>query len=656
MDKTTPKTPLLDKASTPDALRRLPESSMPALAQELRAETIAAVARTGGHLGAGLGVVELSVALHFVFDTPHDRLIWDVGHQAYPHKILTGRRDRIRTLRQPGGLSGFTRRSESEYDPFGAAHSSTSISAALGMAVARDLSADDNHVIAVIGDGAMSAGMAYEAMNNAGAMNSRLLVILNDNDMSIAPAVGALSSYLSQLISSRPFHSMRELAKQVASRFPSEIEKTAKRAEEMARGLVGSSTIFSQLGFFYIGPVDGHDLGQLIPILRNLKDSPHRGPVLLHVVTEKGRGHPFGKESGEKYHAVPSFDVITGAQKKSASNTPSYTNVFADALIREAEADPAIVAITAAMPSGTGLGRFAERFPDRSFDVGIAEAHGVTFAAGLAAEGVKPFAAIYSTFLQRGFDQVVHDVCLQNLPVRFAIDRAGLVGADGATHAGAYDIAYLACLPGMVVMAPSDEAELDAMVATAAAYDEGPIAFRYPRGNGVGCPVPEKAPILEIGRGRIIREGERLAILSLGTRLADCLLAADQLRLHGVAPTVADARFAKPLDSELLENLVRQHDALILIEEGSSGGFAAHVMQHLANRGMLDGSLGLRVLTLPDRLIDHNSQTAQLAEAGLDAAAVLRAAGELLGQDFAAMLATDGQSSQVPVGAGPSQG
>jgi len=629
------KTPLLDKAATPDLLKALPESKMKALADELRAETIDAVSRTGGHLGAGLGVVELTVALHYVFNTPKDKVIWDVGHQAYPHKILTGRRDRIRSLRQPGGLSGFTKRDESEYDPFGAAHSSTSISAGLGMAVARDLKGERNNVIAVIGDGAMSAGMAYEAMNNAGAMNSNMIVVLNDNDMSIAPAVGALSSYLGQLISSRPFHSIRELAKQVASRFPAEIERTAKRAEEMARGLVGGSTIFSQLGFFYIGPVDGHDLDQLLPILKNLRDGAHRGPVLLHVVTEKGRGHPFGKENGEKYHAVPSFDVITGTQKKPVSNAVSYTNAFADQLIKEAEKDDAIVAVTAAMPSGTGINKFAERFPNRSFDVGIAEQHGVTFAAGLAAEGMKPFCAIYSTFLQRGFDQVVHDVALQKLPVRFAIDRAGLVGADGATHVGAYDLAYLGILPGMIIMAPSDEAELAGAVATAAAIDDAPSAFRYPRGEGVGVPIPEALEPWAIGKGRIIRLGERLAVLSLGTRLQDAMLAADQLAETGAKITVADARFAKPIDSDLIDRLMRDHDAMIIVEEGSIGGFASHVLQHLHNTGVLDqGQKTLRVLTLPDRMIDHNSQSMQLAEAGIDAAAIADQASRILGVDL----------------------
>jgi 1-deoxy-D-xylulose-5-phosphate synthase len=627
------KTPNLDNAPTPELLRMMPESQMQAVADELRSETIDVVSRTGGHLGAGLGVVELTVALHYVFNTPADRIIWDVGHQTYPHKILTGRRDRIRSLRQEGGLSGFTRRDESEYDPFGAAHSSTSISAGLGMAVGRDLKGEDNNVVAVIGDGAMSAGMAYEAMNNAGGMNSRMIVILNDNDMSIAPAVGALSSYLGQLISSRPFHSIRELAKQVASRFPAEIERTAKRAEEMARGIVGGSTIFSQLGFFYIGPVDGHDLSQLLPILKNLRDSSRAGPVLLHVVTEKGRGHPFGKESGEKYHAVPQFDVITGEEKKPASNAVSYTSAFAAQLIREAEQDDKIVAVTAAMPSGTGISKFAERFPERSFDVGIAEQHGVTFAAGLATEGFKPFCAIYSTFLQRGYDQLVHDVALQRLPVRFAIDRAGVVGADGATHVGAYDLTYLCCLPGMVVMAPSDEAELSVAVATAAKIDDTPSAFRYPRGEGQGVAIPDSITPYEIGKGRIIRKGERLAILSLGTRLKDALHSADMLVRLGVAITVADARFAKPIDTDLIRQLLRGHDSLIIVEEGSIGGFASHVMQFIHNDGLVDCGKAIRILTLPDRMIDHNSQEKQLAEAGLDAAAIIATAAPLLGLD-----------------------
>ncbi len=629
------KTPLLDKAATPDLLRRLPESDMPKLADELRAETIGAVARTGGHLGAGLGVVELTVALHYVFNTPKDKIIWDVGHQAYPHKILTGRRGEIRTLRQAGGLSGFTKRDESPYDPFGAAHSSTSISAGLGMAVAGDLQGEDSRVVAVIGDGAMSAGMAYEAMNNAGALGSRLIVILNDNDMSIAPAVGAMSSYLSQLISSQPFHSIRALAKQVTSHFPAEIERGAKRAEDMARGIMGGGNIFSQLGFFYVGPVDGHDLSQLLPILKNLRDGKHQKPILLHAVTEKGRGHPFAQDSGEKYHAVPKFDVITGDQRKTISNAPTYTGVFAQQLIAQAEKHDDIVAITAAMPSGTGLDKFAERFPDRCFDTGIAEQHSVTFAAGLAAMGMKPFCAIYSTFLQRGFDQVVHDVALQRLPVRFAIDRAGLVGADGATHVGAYDLAYLGILPGFVIMAPSDEAELARAVATAVVIDDCPSAFRYPRGEGVGAALADNPQPFEIGKGRIIRGGDGLAILSLGTRLGDALAAADMLADRGAKITIADARFAKPIDTELIEKIIKNHHSIIIVEEGSIGGFAAHVMQHLHNGGWLDSGKAVRIMTLPDRMIDHDSQEGQLAAAGLDRYGIAIKAAELLGLDTA---------------------
>lgn len=617
-------TPLLDKIHVPADMKALSRGELKQLANELRDETISAVSRTGGHLGAGLGVIELTVALHYIFDTPKDKLIWDVGHQAYPHKILTARRDRIRTLRQPGGLSGFTKRDESVYDPFGAAHSSTSISAGLGMAVARDYKNEHNHIISVIGDGAMSAGMAYEAMNNAGDLKSRMIVILNDNDMSIAPAVGAMSSYLSQLISSRRFMSIRHLAKKVAKRFPEEVQSTAKRAEEMARGLVGTSTLFSQLGFYYLGPVDGHDLDQLLPILSNLREGAYDGPVLLHVRTEKGHGHPFGKESGEKYHAVARFDVVGEESQKAKRNSPpSYTAVFADQLINQAEKDNDIMAITAAMPSGTGLDRFAQRFPSRSFDVGIAEQHAVTFAAGLATEGMKPFTAIYSTFLQRGYDQVVHDVALQNLPVRFAIDRAGLVGADGATHVGAYDMAFMASLPNMTVMAPADEAELASMVATAAAYDDGPISFRYPRGEGTGVPIPENVPPLAIGKGRIMCEGNKIALLSIGTRLADCLTVAARLKAQGMPVTVADARFVKPLDYDLISNLAKEHEVLITLEEGSVGGFGAQVFAFLANHGHLDQGLKCRIMTLPDQLIDHNSQAAQLAEAGLDTDGIL---------------------------------
>jgi len=627
-------TPLLDGITSTDDLRRLPESDLQRLATELRTATIGAVSKTGGHLGAGLGVVELTVALHYVFQTPHDRLIWDVGHQAYPHKILTGRRDRIETLRQKDGLSGFTKRSESDYDPFGAGHSSTSISAGLGMAVGSDIQGINRNVIAVIGDGAMSAGMAFEGMNNAGASDSRLIVILNDNDMSIAQPVGAMSSYLSRLITSEPFHSIRDLMRDVASRFPAEIERTARRAREAARDLISGNSVFSQLGFLHIGPIDGHDMSHLLPVLKNIRDGHARGPVLVHVVTEKGKGHPFAGPSAEKYHAVPKFDVITGTQQKSAGNAPSYTSVFASGLMSAAEEDDKIVAITAAMPSGTGLDKVKARFPGRVFDVGIAEQHAVTFAAGLATEGMKPFCALYSTFLQRGYDQIVHDVAIQNLPVRFAIDRAGVVGNDGATHAGVYDVAYLSCLPNMVIMCPSDEAELLHMTATAAAYDDGPSALRYPRGEGVGIDLPEKAMVLPIGKGRIIREGSGTAILSLGTRLADCLAAAAEVEgeIGGDDGfTVADARFAKPLDTALLDRLASDHDRLVIVEENSPGGFSAHVLQYLANAGHLDGGLAVRCLSLPDTMIDHDSQSGQLALAGLDAAGIATTLRDLTG-------------------------
>ena len=612
-------TPLLDRIASIDDLRRLPEGNLHRLASELRDATIGAVSKTGGHLGAGLGVVELTVALHHVFNTPHDRVIWDVGHQAYPHKILTGRRDRIETLRQKDGLSGFTKRSESEFDPFGAGHSSTSISAGLGMAVGSNLQGIQRNVIAVIGDGAMSAGMAFEGMNNAGASDSRLIVILNDNDMSIAQPVGAMSSYLSRLITSEPFHSIRDLMREVAAKFPAEIERTARRAREAARDLISGNSVFSQLGFLHIGPIDGHDMAHLLPVLKNIRDGHARGPVLVHVVTEKGRGHPFAGPSAEKYHAVPKFDVITGTQQKSAGNAPSYTSVFAKGLIAAAEQDDKIVAITAAMPSGTGLDKIKVRFPNRVFDVGIAEQHAVTFAAGLATEGMKPFCALYSTFLQRGYDQLVHDVAIQNLPVRFAIDRAGLVGNDGATHAGVFDIAYLSCLPNMVIMCPSDEAELMHMVATSVAHDDGPSAVRYPRGEGVGVELPEIGDVLKIGRGRIVREGQGTAILSLGTRLADAMRAADQLEDDIGPVTVADARFAKPMDTDLLDRLAQDHARLLIVEENSQGGFSAHVLQYLANAGHLDGGLTVRCLSLPDRLIDHDSQAGQLALAGIDA-------------------------------------
>jgi 1-deoxy-D-xylulose-5-phosphate synthase len=634
-----PATPLLDQVRTPSDLRNFSAEQLGEVADQLRAETIDAVSVTGGHLGSALGVVELTVAIHAVFDTPHDRLIWDVGHQAYPHKILTGRRARIRTLRQGGGLSGFTRRAESEYDPFGAAHSSTSISAGLGMAVARDLQlangapeAEANrHVICVIGDGAMSAGMAYEAMNNAGALNSRLLVILNDNDMSIAPPVGAMSAYLSRLMSSRSFLGLRDLAGRMARRLPAGIERTARRAEEYARGILTGGTLFEELGFYYIGPIDGHNLDHLLPVLRNVRDADDLGPVLVHAITRKGHGYAPAEASADKYHGVVKFNVVTGVQDKSPPGPPSYTRVFADSLIAQAEHDPAIVAITAAMPAGTGLDRFAKRFPDRCFDVGIAEQHAVTFAAGMATEGMKPFCAIYSTFLQRAYDQVVHDVAIQRLPVRFALDRAGLVGADGATHAGSFDLAYLGCLPGMVLMAPSDEAELAHMVATAAAIDDAPSALRYPRGEGTGIALPEIAQVLPIGRGRILREGGTIAILSLGTRLAEALRAADELAAHGLPTTVADARFAKPLDTALIEQLARHHRVLITIEEGSVGGFGSAVLQHLAWKGLLDGGVRVRPMVLPDRFIDHDSHARQMIAAGLTARDIVRAATDAMG-------------------------
>jgi len=629
------RTPLLDRVTVPADLRALPEEDLRQLADELRAELIDAVSVTGGHLGAGLGVVELTVALHYVFDTPTDRLIWDVGHQAYPHKILTGRRDRIRTLRMGGGLSGFTRRAESEYDPFGAAHSSTSISSALGMAVARDLKGDDNrNVIAVIGDGAMSAGMAYEAMNNAGSMKSRLVVILNDNDMSIAPPVGAMSAYLSRLLSSKSFFSLRQAAKEMAKHFPKQLVAAAGRAEEYARGFVtGGGTLFEELGFYYIGPIDGHNLDHLLPVLKNVRDSEDTGPVLIHVVTKKGHGYPPAEKSADKYHGVVKFDVVTGVQSKAKSVAPAYQNVFAKALIEEAKHDERIVAITAAMPSGTGLNLFGQAFPERCFDVGIAEQHGVTFAAGLACEGMKPFCAIYSTFLQRAYDQVVHDVAIQSLPVRFAMDRAGLVGADGATHAGSFDLAYLGCLPGFVLMAAGDEADLVHMVATQAALDDCPSALRYPRGEGVGVTMPEEGKPLEIGKGRIVKEGHKIALLSYGTRLAECLKAAEELAAYGLSTTVADARFAKPLDTDLVLRLAREHEVLVTVEEGSIGGFAGYVMQTLAEAGMLDRGLKIRSMVLPDTFIDQDSPNAMYAKAGLDAKGIVAKVFEALGKD-----------------------
>ncbi|HET6390449.1 1-deoxy-D-xylulose-5-phosphate synthase [Hyphomicrobium sp.] len=625
MDAVVPrvsKTPLLDQVDTPADLRQLSESELPQLAAELRSELIDAVSQTGGHLGAGLGVVELTVALHYLFETPRDRLIWDVSHQSYPHKILTGRRSRIRTLRQPGGLSGFTKRTESEYDPFGAAHSSTSISAGLGMAVARELSGETNNVVCVIGDGAMSAGMAYEAMNNAGARNERLIVILNDNDMSIAPPTGALSSYLARLTSSGSYLYVRDIAKQLAKNLPKSWERRAARVEEYTRHLWQGGAWFEELGFYYVGPIDGHDLGQLLPVLKNVRDA-ELGPILVHVVTQKGKGYAPAEASADKYHGVAKFNVVTGVQAKPVASAPSYTRVFADSLIEEARKDEKIVAITAAMPDGTGLDIFGREFPDRTFDVGIAEQHAVTFAAGLATEGMKPFAAIYSTFLQRGYDQVVHDVALQSLPVRFAIDRAGFVGADGATHAGTFDLAYLGCLPNMVIMAAADEAELKHMVATAASINDRPSAFRYPRGEGTGVALPEAGIPLEIGKGRVLREGSTIALLSLGTRLQETLKAADQLAALGLSATVADARFMKPLDTELIRQLAENHDVLITIEEGSVGGFGSHVLHYLAENGLLDRGLKVRSIVMPDVFVDQDKPEVMYQQAGLSAQGIV---------------------------------
>jgi 1-deoxy-D-xylulose-5-phosphate synthase len=633
------RTPLLDRIEVPADLRLLPESDLRQVADELRAELIDAVSITGGHFGAGLGVVELTVALHYVFDTPNDRLIWDVGHQAYPHKILTGRRDRIRTIRQGGGLSGFTKRSESEYDPFGAAHSSTSISAGLGMAVARDFKGERRNVIAVIGDGAMSAGMAYEAMNNAGSMDSRLIVILNDNDMSIAPPVGAMSAYLSRVLSSKSFLSLRHLAGEAARHLPKRLEHAARRAEELARSFVTGGTLFEELGFYYVGPIDGHNIDHLLPVLKNIRDSSETGPVLIHVVTEKGHGYLSAEQADDKWHSVAKFDVVTGAQAKSSSKAPSYTSVFAKSLIKEAEKDDRIVAITAAMPSGTGLNLFGDRFPQRCFDVGIAEQHAVTFAAGLATEGMKPFATIYSTFLQRAYDQIVHDVAIQKLPVRFAIDRAGLVGNDGQTHAGSFDVAYLGCLPGFIIMAAGDEAELVHMVATCVAIDDAPSAVRFPRGDGVGVALPEIGMPLEIGRGRIVREGTRIALLSFGGRLAECLKAAQELGAYGLSTTVADARFAKPLDTGMINRLVREHEVVITIEEGSIGGFGSHVLHHLAMTGQLDQGIKIRTMVLPDVFLEHDSPNAQYDTAGLNARHIVATALAALGREIAELTA-----------------
>jgi 1-deoxy-D-xylulose-5-phosphate synthase len=631
-----PQTPLLDRVKEPADLRAMSDAELRQVADELRAETISAVSVTGGHLGAGLGVVELTVAIHAVFDTPHDKLIWDVGHQCYPHKILTGRRDRIRTLRQGGGLSGFTRRAESVYDPFGAAHSSTAMSAGLGFAVARDLGAKGvGDVICVVGDGAMSAGMAYEAMNNIGHLRKRLIVVLNDNEMSIAPPVGAMSAYLSRLYADASFQDLKAAAEAAVSWLPAPLREGARRARELVKGLTVGGTLFEELGFDYIGPIDGHDLGQLLPVLRTVRGRA-KGPVLIHCLTKKGKGYPPAESSADKYHGVAKFDVVTGKQAKAQANAPSYTKVFAQSLIREAERDDRIVAITAAMPDGTGLDLFAKRFPERCFDVGIAEQHGVTFAAGLAAAGMKPFAAIYSTFLQRGYDQVVHDVAIQRLPVRFAMDRAGLVGADGPTHAGAFDIAYLGCLPGFVLMAASDEAELMHMVATAAAIDDRPCAFRYPRGEGVGVELPAEGVPLEIGRGRVVREGTKIALLSYGARLAECLKAAEELEARGLSTTVADARFAKPLDRELVLRLAREHEALVTIEEGAIGGFGAFVLHLLAHEGLLDHGLKVRPMVLPDLFIDQDKPEKMYDVAGLNAPHIVETALRALGEAEAA--------------------
>ena len=633
-----PKTPLLDTVKAPADIRSFSIGELKQLADEVRLETIDAVSTTGGHLGAGLGVVELTVALHHVFDTPSDIVIWDVGHQAYPHKILTGRRDRIRTLRQAGGLSGFTKRAESEYDPFGAAHASTSISAALGFCAARDRQGKNNKVIAVIGDGAMSAGMAYEAMNNAAHTTGQLIVVLNDNDMSIAPPVGGMSAYLARLVSGGVYQSLRKFGKTMVHVLPKPMREAARKAEEYARGMATGGTLFEELGFYYVGPIDGHNLDHLTPILKNIREIDDR-PVLLHVVTQKGKGYVHAESAADKYHGVVKFDVVTGKQAKAVSNAPSYTKVFADALIKEAELDDKIVAISAAMPTGTGLDAFGKRFPDRTYDVGIAEQHAVTFAAGMAADGMKPFCAIYSTFLQRGYDQVVHDVAIQKLPVRFAMDRAGLVGADGPTHAGSFDIGFLGALPDFVLMAAADEAELTRMVATCAAIDDRPSGVRYPRGEGVGIDIPDAGQPLEIGKGRIVREGTALAILSYGTRLAESLKAADRLAAHGYSATVADARFAKPLDLDLILRLAREHEALIIVEEGSMGGFGAFVLQALATHGALDKGLKVRSLTLPDIFQDQDKPEVMYAQAGLDALGIARAAIEALnGEEAAAAL------------------
>jgi len=643
-----PETPVLDTLTDPTDIRTLSLDDLTRLATEVRQEMIHAVSNTGGHLGAGLGVVELTVALHHVFQTPDDRLVWDVGHQCYPHKILTGRRDRIHTLRQPGGLSGFTLRTESPYDPFGAGHSSTSISAALGMAVARDLAEETRHVVAVIGDGSMSAGMAFEAMNNAGGQNTQLTVILNDNDMSIAPPVGAMSNYLSRLLSSKPWVSIRNVAKDLVAHLPGPMERAARQMDEFARGMVTGGTLFEEMGFYYVGPIDGHRLDHLVPVLRNVRETRQKGPVLVHVVTKKGHGYEPAETAPDKYHGVGRFNVVTGALHKPAPQAPSYTGVFAKGLIAEAEHDDRIVGITAAMPGGTGIDKFGVRFPERCFDVGIAEQHGVTFAAGLACEGYKPFVAIYSSFMQRAYDQIVHDVVLQNLPVRLCMDRAGFVGADGATHHGAFDLAFLLCLPNLVYMAPADEAEMMHMIATMAAYDDGPTALRYPRGEGEGVDLPERGTPLEIGKGRVMREGRAVALLSLGTRLHPCLQAAEELASHGLSPTVADARFAKPLDTDLVRRLATEHEALVVVEEGSRGGFGAHVLQFLAEEGLLDHGLKVRSLSMPDRFVEHGKPEQQAIDAGFDAAGIARTVLAVLGVETAAATAETGRT---PAGA-----
>ncbi|NTU77222.1 MAG: 1-deoxy-D-xylulose-5-phosphate synthase [Alphaproteobacteria bacterium] len=631
--------PLLDAVKIPADLRKLPVAQLRQLADELRAETIDTVSVTGGHLGSGLGVVELTVALHYVFNTPEDVLIWDVGHQSYPHKILTGRRDRIRTLRQGGGLAGFTKRTESSYDAFGTGHSSTSISAGLGYALGRDLNNKKNHVISVIGDGSISAGMAYEGLNNAGTSDTRLIVILNDNDMSIAPPTGAVSSYLSRIVSSREYRNLRHIAKEFASIFPRPLKEAARKAEHYARGMVAGGTLFEELGFYYVGPIDGHNLEHLVPVLENVRDDPQGGPVLIHIVTEKGRGYAPAENAADKLHAVAKFNVITGAQQKSVNAPPTYTKVFSNALVKEAERDSKILAITAAMPAGTGLDQFAKKFPDRFFDVGIAEQHAVTFAAGLACEGFKPFCAIYSSFMQRAYDQVMHDVVLQKLPVRLMMDRAGLVGADGSTHAGSYDLSFLGCLPDIVIMAPSDEEEMMHMVATAAAIDDAPSAVRYPRGEGLGLQLPERGTVLPIGKGRLVKEGSKIAILNLGTRLTECRKAAAELDARGLSTTIADMRFVKPLDMDMLQRLARSHEVLITIEENAIGGFGSFVIHHLANRGFMDHGLKIRAMTLPDMFQDQAAQYDQYEQAKLNARHIVAKALEALGQDEASALA-----------------